>query len=68
MKAKLKSLPIGAPLRINNRDATFGHLDGMYSLCWFDDDRATFHLSRLTPLVLVDGRWELDLPPDAQGR
>ena len=72
MGAKLKDLPDGAPLRVKTpegvKDAVFGHLDGMYSYCYLVEPRvdvhgyerrATFHLSRNTPLKLVDCRWEI---------
>jgi len=63
VKKRLHELPRESPLRVIAdgvvTDATFHHLDGMYSLCKLEDGRL-FHLRYDTPLKEVDGRWEID--------
>jgi len=50
--------------------ATCHHLDGMYSYCTMDEGGVlfhnsegninTFHLSRHTPMILIDGRYQIE--------
>lgn len=63
---KLHQIPNGSKLRIQNKDgkvhpATFDHIDGAYSHCTIDDMESdnVFHLSASTPMVLVDGAYEI---------
>jgi len=61
---KLHEIPKNSPLRVEMEDgsidlAEFCHCDGMYSLC-LTSDKKTFHLSRFTPMKLVDGRYEIN--------
>jgi hypothetical protein len=66
MTKKLYELPDNSPIRVtmidgSREDATFGHLDGMYSYCYLDRDHSeVFHLKGDTPMVEVDGRWEFE--------
>jgi hypothetical protein len=59
---ELRRLAPGSPLRVQTADgpteATFHKIDGMYSLCTVADGRI-FHLKAWTPMVEVDGRWEI---------
>lgn len=64
---KLYEIARNSPLRIELEDgewdlATFHHVDGAYSYCTTSDGRA-FHLAAWTPMVEVDGRWEIDQNP-----
>lgn len=64
---KLYELKMPVKLRVWTMDdgvvheATCHHLDGMYSYCTLDDKKTNnvFHLSTHTPMVLVDGRYEI---------
>ena len=62
---KLWELPTMSPLRVYLQDgteveATFHHIDGMYSFCTTDGvERQVFHLHFATPMVEVNGRWEV---------
>jgi hypothetical protein len=60
----LKDIPAPAPLVVEidglKVRATFHHLDGMYSLCYTDDEPSKiFHLSRFTPMRKVEDRYEI---------
>jgi hypothetical protein len=63
-KIQLQDIPKNSPLRITMNDgsidlATFFHCDGLYSYCE-TSDKKSFHLSRMTPMKLVNGRYEID--------
>lgn len=62
-KMKLYEIPDGSPLRIEFEDcvddSTFHHIDGMYSYCLTSNFKP-FHLSAVTPVKLVNGRYEID--------
>lgn len=46
-----------------------GALDGMYSVCTVDGVSGVFHLAVFTPMVEVDGRWEVvDESPGFEGQ
>lgn len=59
---ELYKLPRNTPLRIladgGYLDGTFHHIDGMYSYCTLAGGEP-FHLKAWTPMVEVDGRWEI---------
>ncbi len=64
---KLYEIPNGSPLmvkikgEIEKQPATFHHIDGMYSLCTFDNpqpgecQQTTFHLPAMQEMKLVGG-------------
>ena len=58
---ELHRIPNNSPLRIDGRDATFHHIDGMYSYCTFDDagKGSPFHIVAWAEMEEIDGRWEL---------
>ncbi len=71
---KIHELPRNTKLRVRativpnleqEYEATFHHLDGMYSYCTLDNHpnlpphEATFHLHYSQEMVEVNGRWEL---------
>ena len=62
----LHELPHKSPIRITLEDGTvedaiYDHPDGMYSYCYLESDKdKVFHLSVMTPMKEVDGRWEID--------
>lgn len=71
-RLELKDLPRNAPLRVLQTDinkmvdATTHKLDGSFSYCTVVGDipkrgqlQRAFHLHVLTPLHMVDGRWEI---------
>jgi hypothetical protein len=71
-RLELKDLPRDAPLRVLQADinkmvdATMHKLDGSFSYCTIVGDipargqlQRAFHLHVLTPLHMVDGRWEI---------
>ena len=69
---KLYDLPKESKLRIETQgghmNATFHHIDGMYSFCTLDDKpegENIFHLKAWTPMIEVDGRWQIDYETDS---
>lgn len=61
---KLHDLPNNSPLRVELKDgtmddATFHHIDGMYSYCTTSDGKP-FHLYASTPVKKVKGRYEIE--------
>jgi len=63
---KLHELPNKTPIRIETKDgmedAIFDHPDGMYSYCYLvKDTEKVFHLKLWTPMIEVDGRWEIEI-------
>lgn len=66
---KLHELPESSKIRVQMDDGTmdeaiFCHIDGMYSYCLTSDGKP-FHLSAMTPMVEVDGRWEIGEPSNS---
>lgn len=71
MVLKIYEMPSPSPMRVvdsegEKRNATFHHVDGMYSYCTFDDEvlvpgkpRQPFHLHVQEDMVKIDGRWEI---------
>lgn len=65
---KLYDIPDGSKLRVfvngskDKSNATFHHIDGMYSLCSIDGMKGDnyFHLSASTPMKLVEGFYEIE--------
>lgn len=60
---ELRHLPRGARLRVEMKDGskvagTFHSIDGMYSYCTTDDG-SVFHLKAWTPMVEINGSWEI---------
>ena len=70
-KEPLHRLPRKSLLRVNTdkgwKTGVFHGIDGMYSKCTLDDypgepgkSQPMFHLKAWTPMVYVDGRWQID--------
>lgn len=65
---ELQDIPKNSPLRVKLNDgstdlSTFFHCDGLYSYCKTSHGNP-FHLSRFTPMKLVNGRYEIDIKKD----
>ena len=71
-KEPLHKLPQMSPLRVKLKngsweDGVFHHIDGSYSYCTLGKEvpadtrmHQIFHLKAWTPMVYVNGRWQID--------
>ena len=66
---KLYNLKENSPLRVELEIgidlATFHHIDGRFSYCTTSDGKP-FRLGFMTPMKLVDGRYEIDFNPESK--
>jgi hypothetical protein len=51
------------------KDCLFHHVDGMYFYCTIDGGKPgenIFHLSSVTPMELVDEKWQIAEKPNSE--